>query len=87
MKNLNKLHINQERLLRNNDLKMVKGGVDNVYCYGCYQSDGGTWLGCVCVEGDVYDGYVACKSCWSETTFVEGGAGFGNPTNCILFLY
>jgi len=85
MKKLSKLQINFERLMRNEELKMVKGGVGNVYAYDCTKDGGDTWVGCVVVEGDVYDGYTACKQCWPETT----GAitRYGDPSGCQFFIY
>ena len=59
MKKLNKLEINSDRLLKNDELITLKGGYDNICCE-CHGTGGGVW-GYLPWPGDNYTCTENCK--------------------------
>jgi len=63
MKKLNKLQINPERILKTSELKSLKGGYDDNFCYGhdslhclsglspCLEYKNGQWICSNCCMG------------------------------------
>ena len=71
MKKLNKLHINTEKLIKNEELITLKGGYGT--CYGCYSSMGtllGTFYGCGFTPEEAL--YI-CRTMWGGTEYALEG--------------
>lgn len=71
MKKLNKLQINSEKLMKDEELITLKGGYGT--CYGCYGGTGtllGSFYGCG-FTGD--EALYICRTMWANTEYALEG--------------
>jgi hypothetical protein len=78
MKKLGKLNLNQNHLIRNEELFTLRGGYGTqttIYC-----KDGALLLGCIDIFNcDFGYGLDLCKSHWSNANGANGTCGYINP--------